>query len=474
MVTRHIIIQLYHFTPIVSTENKKFTNEAFNMIFTKDRKFYSSLLHLAVPMAIGNLVTFLITLTDSIAVGKIGDAATASVFVGGLVATALQMFIAGIEGGVTVGISQYWGKGEGEPIKRIFSIGTILIFLFGVLLALLCFFFPEKISSLLGRGDGGTEYLRLLSFSFPLYALSGAIGAALRGVEAPTVVTIASFTAFVINLFFDVLLIFGKLGFTKMGISGAAIATVIARGAELLILALYLFIKDKRINLRARELLKLDGRISLDFFRYTSPIVLGQLVWIFNTFFSSYVFSSFGSDAVITGLSVANTLNALSYVVMNGLSGAVGIIIGKAVGEGDRKKLRPYAYTTEIIFIILGILTSATLLLVKNPFVSLYNISEQAADVAKSLITVLAFTVIGTSYQAACLLGIVRGGGDTSFILKNDAFFIFLAVIPLTVSALKLGAPLWVVFLALKSDQLLKCIPAAIKINRFHWARDLT
>ena len=86
----------------------------------------------------------------------------------------------------------------------------------------------------------------------------------------------------------------------------------------------------------------------------------------------------------------------------------------------------------------------------------------------------LAFTIIGTSYQSACLLGIVRGGGDTSFILKNDALFIFFVVIPLTVLALKLGAPLWLVFLALKSDQIFKCIPAAVKINRFHWAKNLT
>ena len=345
------------------------------MIFTKDKKFYSDLRRLAVPMAIGNLVTFLITLTDSIAVGKIGDAGTASVFAGGLIATALQMFIAGIEGGVTVGISQFWGKGEGEPIKRIFSIGAALIFVFGLLLGAVSFIFPSEICSLFVK-DGGDakEYLKLLAISFPLYALSGAIGSALRGVESPGIVTLASFAAFVINLILDILLIFGKLGFTKMGVSGAAIATIIARAAELLILIIYLLFVDKRIRIRIGDFFRFDKKITLDFLRYTSPIVLGQLIWIFNTFFSSYVFSSFDSEAVITGLSVANTLNSLSYIVMNGLSGAVGIIIGKAVGEGEHKRLREYAYTTELIFIILGALTCVTILAVKNPFISLYRL----------------------------------------------------------------------------------------------------
>lgn len=445
------------------------------MFFTRDRRFYSDLKRLAIPMAIGNLVTFLITLTDSVVVGRLGDEATASVFVGGIIATTLQMFISGIEGGVTVGISQYWGKGEREPIKRIFSLGTALIFIFGAALFLTSFFIPDKISSLFGRNTkDAASYLKYLSPSFPIFAISGAIGAALRGVESPGIVTFASVIAFSINLFFDILLTFGKLGFTNMGVLGTATATIIARGFELLILIIYLFLKDKRIEAKPRDLIKFDKKISIDFLKYTSPILLGQVIWIINTLFSSYVFASFKSDPIITGLSVANTLNSLSYIVMNGLSGAVGIIIGKAVGEGERKKLREYTYTTEIIFIILGIITSVTLFAVKNPFVSLYNISAEAVAVAKGLVTVLAFTIIGTSYQCACLLGIVRGGGDTSFILKNDAFFIFLFVIPLTVLALNLNAPLWLVFLALKCDQILKCIPAAIKINRFKWVRDLT
>lgn len=445
------------------------------MIFTKDKKFYSDLRRLALPMALGNLISFLITLTDSVVVGKLGDGATASVFAGTLIATTLQMLITGIEGGITLGISQYYGKGEGEPIKRIFSLGTVLILALGILIFIPSLLFPGAIAgSFSSGGEGSAEYLKLLSLSFPLFALSGGIGAALRGVESVKIVTFSSFFAFAVNLVLDVLLVFGKLGFTKMGISGAALATVIARSSELLILVLYLFLKDKKIAVTKKEVLKFERGVSRDFFKYTSPILLGQMIWIINTLFSSYVFASFSSDAILTGLSVANTLNSLAYISINGLSGAVGIIVGKTVGEGKTEKLREYAYTTQAIFIILGILTSLALLLVKAPFISLYNISSEAVTVAKSLITVLAFTVIGTAYQLACLTGLVRGGGDTAFILKNDAIFIFLFVIPLALVALRLNAPLPLILLALKSDQILKCLPAAIKINRFRWVKNVT
>lgn len=445
------------------------------MVFTKDKKFYFDLKRLAVPMALGNLISFLITLTDSIVVGRLGDGATAAIFSGTLIATTLQMLIAGIEGGITLGISQYFGKGEREPIKRIFSLGVALILALGVLLFLPSFFMPGVITRSFGSAsEEGARYLKLLSVSFPVYALSGGIGAALRGVESVRIVTFSSFLAFVVNLSFDILLVFGKLGFAKMGVLGAAAATLIARIVELLVLVLHLFFKDDKIKISSKELLKMNKGISRDFFKYTSPIILGQIIWIINTLFSSYVFASFRSDAVLTGLSVANTLNSLAYISINGLSGAVGIIVGKTVGEGRVEKLREYAYTTEVIFLFLGIITSLALILVRDPFASLYDISPEAMKIAKSLITVLAFTVIGTAYQLACLVGLVRGGGDTAFILKNDAVFIFLFVIPLTLIALKLGAPLPLILLALKSDQILKCLPAAIKINRFGWVKNVT
>ena len=445
------------------------------MVFTKDKKFYFDLKRLAVPMALGNLISFLITLTDSIVVGRLGDGATAAIFSGTLIATTLQMLIAGIEGGITLGISQYFGKGEREPIKRIFSLGVALILALGVLLFLPSFFMPGVITRSFGSAsEEGARYLKLLSVSFLVYALSGGIGAALRGVESVRIVTFSSFLAFVVNLSFDILLVFGKLGFAKMGVLGAAAATLIARIIELLVLVLHLFFKDGKIKISPKELLKMNKGISRDFFKYTSPIILGQIIWIINTLFSSYVFASFRSDAVLTGLSVANTLNSLAYISINGLSGAVGIIVGKTVGEGRVEKLREYAYTTEVIFLFLGIITSLALILVRDPFASLYDISPEAMKIAKSLITVLAFTVIGTAYQLACLVGLVRGGGDTAFILKNDAVFIFLFVIPLTLIALKLGAPLPLILLALKSDQILKCLPAAIKINRFGWVKNVT
>lgn len=445
-------------------------------ILTKDREFYKNLIHLALPMAAQYLVSFLITLTNSISIGKLGKEATAGAYIGTLIFTLLQMFITGIESGITVASSRSWGEGNTEKIKNIAAIGADISLAFGAVISALSVFFPSAFISLFLGGksaSGGAEYLKLLAFSFPFFCLSGALGALMRSIESPKITAVSSTVAFTVNLILNYALVFGKLGFSALGIKGAAIATVSARAAELLIILIYVFFIDKKLKLTVKFFFTFDKDISLDFLKYTTPIVLGQMVWIANTLFASYLLSKVGSDDVVAGLAVANTLNSLSYILMNGLSGAVGIIIGKTIGEGKNEKIKSYAYTTQLIFILLGLLTSGALLIARSPFISMYKIGNEAADVAKALISVLAITIIGTSYQSACLIGLVKSGGDVSFILKNDAFFVFLVVIPLSVLAAKLSAPVWIIFLALKSDQLLKCIPAAIKINRFGWIKKL-
>ena len=214
--------------------------------------------------------------------------------------------------------------------------------------------------------------------------------------------------------------------------------------------------------------------VSFSFFKTSIPVTGGQIIWIINTFFASFLLGKLDTGGVIPALAVANTLNSLSYILMNGLSSAVGIIISKTVGEGKRKKIREYSYTVQAIFIILGLITGGALFLLRGPFVSIYNIGTEAKGIAMALIGVLSITIIGTCYQSACLLGLVKSGGDVSFILKNDAFFIFLVVIPLSVAVFNLTKDPALVFLALKSDQILKCAVAAVKINRFKWVKDVT
>ena len=178
--------------------------------------------------------------------------------------------------------------------------------------------------------------------------------------------------------------------------------------------------------------------------------------------------------AVITAVSVVNMMSTLAFIALTGLASAVSIIIGKTIGSGRYNLVKEYAITTQLVFLIVGILTGIMLYALTDPFLSLYTgISATALAEAKLLALVLSITIIGSAYEYPCL-SMVKAGGDISFMFKNDTIFVFLVVLPSAFLAAYLGAPAWVTFACLKSDQILKCFVAIVKINRFNWIKDLT
>ena len=447
-------------------------------LITRDRSFYRSLVALAVPVALQNLITFAVSFADNLMVGSLGDAAVSGVYMGSQIQTLLQMISGGIEGAILVLASQYWGKKDIRSIKRIIAIGLQFSLMFGILLTTVCLVFPSQILSLFTADAAviadGIVYLRIVCLSYVFFCVTQALISSMRSVEVARIGMGVSAISLVFNILLNYLLIFGHFGFPALGIAGAAIATLISRIVETLVMVLYVAKADKKLSLRFSDLLVVDKLLQKDFIRYGLPIIGGNLVWSVNMMVNSMILGRY-SASVITAASVANTMNSLAYVTMNGLSAAVGIITGKTVGAGQTEKMKEYAYTVQILFFSLGLVTGGIVALLKNPFISIYTgITSEAALYSRQFITVLSVTIIGTCYQAAGLFGLVKSGGDISFVFKNDTIFVFLVVLPSAIIASYLGAAPWVVFACLKCDQILKCFVAVVKINRFDWMKNLT
>ena len=447
---------------------------------TRDRSFYRTLIALAIPVALQNLITFSVTMADNLMVSSLGDAAVSGVYMGGQVQTFLQMFSGGIEGALLILAAQYWGKRDTASIKKIVSIGLHFSLAFGLVLTLAGLLLPRQIISLFTDKreviEQGVVYLRTVCFSYVFFCVTQALISAMRSVEVARIGMTVSLVSLVVNVGLNYVLIFGKLGLPAMGVKGAALATVISRAAETAVMVVYVGFRDKKLNLRLSDLLQSDALLRKDFIKYGLPIVGGNVVWSINLMANSAILGHLpGADAVVTAASVANTMNSLAYVTMNGMSSAVGIITGKTVGAGKTELMKEYARTVQLLFLGVGLLTGGFLALMRNPFISLYtNISPDAVKISRQFINVLSVTMIGTCYQAAGLFGLVKSGGDISFVFRNDTIFVFLVVLPSAILAAYLGAPAWVVFACLKCDQILKCFVAVVKINRFNWMKNLT
>lgn len=447
-------------------------------VITRDKSFYKTLIALAIPTALQNLISFLVTFADNLMVSPLGDAAVSGVYMGGQVQTFLQVFTVGIEGTIVILSSQYWGKGEKEPIKTVSSTGLHFSLATGIVIMTLCLIMPDKIVGIFTDDasviESGTAYLQTVCLSYPFFCLTQSLVASMRSVETARLGMVVSLFSLTSDVILNYLLIEGHFGCPALGTRGAALATLASRIIETAVTLIFVLKLDKKLRFRLRDFLRTDSALRRDFIRYGLPLVGGQVIWAINLMGNSVIMGHFDRE-VITAVSMANTMNTLAYVVMNGMSGAVGIITGKTIGAGKTELVKEYARTVQIIFLCLGFLTGGTIALLKAPFISLYSgVSAEAASFSRQFITVLSITAIGTCYQAAGLFGLVKSGGDVSFVFRNDSIFVLGVVLPSAIIASHLGAAPWIVYACLKCDQILKCFVAVVKINRFNWMKNLT
>ena len=446
-------------------------------VFTKDRSFYRSLVTLAVPISLQNLVTFAVSFADNVMIGSLGDDAISGVYIGGQLQSVLQMFVGGIEGAILILAAQYWGKKDTQSIRKVVSIGIKFALAVGLLSSLVAVLFPQWVIRAFTTEPGviqeGAAYVQIVGFTYLFFSVSQVMIAAMRSVETARIGLYISCMALVINVCLNYVFIFGHFGFPAMGVRGAALATLVSRILEMCVGIGYVFFVDKKLRFGLKDLLHTDRQLLRDFIRYGLPVIGGQVVWAINSLANTKILGYY-SAGVIAAASITGMLHNLVYVWMNGMSSAVGIITGKTVGAGQYEKMKEYSKTVQMIFLFVGLISGTAVFLARDGFISLYNASPEAQAYSRQFINVISVTIIGTCYQAACLFGLVKSGGDISFVFKNDTIFVFLVVIPSSLLAMWLGAPPWVVFACLKCDQILKCFVAIVKINRYNWMKNLT
>ncbi|QHQ61672.1 MATE family efflux transporter [Anaerocolumna sedimenticola] len=443
-----------------------------------DRAFYKRLFILAIPIALQNIVTYSVGLTDNVMVGSLGEVAISGVYLCNQIQIILQMLVAGIGAALIVLAAQYWGKNDKESTKNIMGIGLKIASACAVIFFILVFFFTDQFLSLFSDNtmvvaEAG-KYAKIICFTYLFFCISNVLNATLRCIGTVKIGLYLSIVSFFLNVTLNWVFIFGNLGAPALGIRGAAIATLISRLVEFSCYIIYMRFMDNKLKMYFKDVLHTNMELVKDFFRYGLPVIMGDVLWGINLAVQGAIVGRLGADS-IAAVSIANIVFSVVSVGVYGIASASAVIIGNAAGEGDLQKIKAYTKKLQAVFLIGGICTGLFLFLIKDYVLLLYNVSEETLNIAKALMTVLSVTVIGTAYQMSTLTGIVRAGGATHFVLINDIIFVWFIVIPLSlIMAFVIGAPTWVVFLCLKCDQILKCAVAVVKVNRFDWIKKLT
>ena len=444
----------------------------------KDKYFYSTFFRLFAVVALQNLIVFSVNLMDSIMLGTYSETAMSGVSLANQVQFLLQCSVGGTGNGLNVIASQYWGKGETEPIKKIYASALWTAVAISGIITAAVLFFPSAILGILSNETQivaeGVEYIKIIGLSYIIFAITTVLTALMRSVESVGIGFVSSALALVVNITLNYGLIFGNMGMPEMGARGAAWATLASRVAELIVVAVYVFVIDKKLRLRIRDSFSVNRDFLRDYLRAGLPLVGSGSSWGVAMAVQTAIIGRLGAAAIGANAIAAPVFQVVA-VLYTSSSSAAATLIAKTVGENDVPRVKRYSKKLQIIFLIAGVLSCGAMLLMKNAIIGYYNVTDETRALAATFINILSVTVIGSAYEAPCLCGIVSGGGNTKFVLCNDLVFMWGLVLPLSaLSAFVFKWSIPVTFFILKADQIAKCFVAIPKVNRYRWIRKLT
>ena len=447
-------------------------------MLVKDKQFYKSFLLLCLPIVLQNVIALSVNLADNIMLGSYSEAALSGATAVNQIQFIYQNILMGIGDSMVILASQYWGKRDTAAMKKIASVAMRAGLIVMVVLFAVMSLFPARVMGLFNSDAAiiseGVNYVSIIRFTYPFFCVSTLLLAALRSTEVVGIAFATSLSALVVNCCINWCLIFGNLGFPEMGVRGAAIGTLISRIVEMTLILLFIGLKEKNLGLKLRDFLHLDRQMVRDYFRVGSPIIFLQCLWGVNNALQTVILGHMTSSA-ISANSMASNLFQIVKTVAVGAASTANVIIGKTIGQGDMKRVREYSKTLQILFLGIGVCCSILLFGLTEPVLSLYSLSDESRELARTFLHILCVVMLGMSYQMPVNSGIIKGGGDTRYVMKLDLTSIWGIVVPLSfIMAFVVKASPVVVVWCLNLDQLFKCVPAFIKVNYGHWVKKLT
>ncbi len=438
------------------------------------RSFWRTVLPLAIPIALQNLLTNSFQLVDTIMLGKLGDEAIAAVGSAGRVSFFAGIVIFGFASGGAVFLAQYWGAHDYAGLRRSYGIILLCTTVFAAALATVCVIIPKQVMSILTDDanmiDTGAEYLRIAAFSYVGIALSQSMSTALRCTERVKLPLYVSFAAVGMNAALNYVLIFGKLGFPALGVKGAAYATLISALLNPMLMLLLSLKGDSILKSKPRDIFNITGDFVRQYIRRGLPVLLNEFLWVTGMIIYDAVYGRMGIFAALT---VFRTVENIVFVLYVGLCNACNVLVGKAVGEGDFERAKLDARRFTALVPVLGVLLGGTLILLRKPILSLFDITDAAAHTAEMLMVIYALEMGLRNIPYMTIVGIFRAGGDTRTGLFIEVLDYYLLAIPLTVVlglVVKMDF-LWVYLIMLLAEDVPKSIVCIRRLLSDRWIK---
>lgn len=448
------------------------------------RGFYRSAIALMLPMILQNLVTNCMALADSFMVGALGETELAAVTMANSVFYVLSLIIFGIQSGTGVLVAQYYGKGRLDAINRIMGMGYYVSLGLTALIALLSFFFPMQLMQLVTNNpdlwEPGAEYARIVGFSYVCMAFSGVYIAVQRSMENPGLGAILLTVSGALNILLNYMFIFGKWGAPAMGCAGAAVATLLSRVLEVLVVT-GCFFRSKRLPVKPGLMLRPGRIIAGDFIKYSLPVVLNEGMWSLAMSLYSIIMGHMpNSTPILAAYTIAGNIDRMAAVALFAAGNAAAVIIGRDIGCGDTKEIYGKGVALNFVCFVTGIISMGILLTIRATLLDgfifpLMDISAEAGELAKMMLAFIAVVMPLRSLNLCNIVGVFRGGGDVRFGLICDIGPLYCVCLPAAaLCGLVFGLGITAVYVCICLDDFCKVFLCLPRLRSGKWINSVT
>ena len=442
--------------------------------------FYKTLFSIAIPIILQNLLQTFVNMMDTIMVGRLGSVPIAAVGLGNQIFFMLNMVVFGVSSGCSIFIAQFWGAKNLSGIRKTF--GFMLLACFFVSLVFLAggTLIPEKLLSFYTKDEAvlkeGIRYLRLVSFCYPMLAISFSCQMAFRSTEHVLLPMVTTAISFVMNVSLNAIFIFGfsPLGIPAMGVLGAALATVISRAVEMIITVGVGIARKFEAMGKIRELLSFNLAFIKKLAFVGIPVLLSETLWGFGITTQNSIFAHAGTDS-FAAFSIMNTVSQLTWVFFIGMGSASSVILGKKIGAGDEEGARAYTHRFCTFFPLMGVIIGLLLFPISRLLPFIFNVEPHIIAITQSMLFVLMAMYPFRAFNMLIIVGVCRSGGDTVFASIIDNGWMWLLAIPLgCLATFVWHQPAWLILICLESEQVLKTVCGLWRVKSGKWLHNIT
>ena len=442
-----------------------------------DKNFRKKLLALVLPITFQQLMLAVVSASDALMVGVIGQDLLSAVSLASQVTFVYNLFLAALTIGTSMFAAQYWGKGDKNAIERILGIVLRTSMLVSAVFFAGTMFTPELLMRIFTEDPVltvyGTDYLRIVSVTYLMCGISQIYLCIMKNSGLAAKSMVISSTAAGLNIILNAVLIYGLFGAPRMEAAGAAAATALSRVAELAWVLLELR-KKGRIKIRLRYILHPDQPMRKEFWHYTFPVLGNELVWGGGFTMYSVIMGHLGTDAVAAN-SIANIVKNLIASLAMGIGNGGAIIVGNELGAGKLEKAKLYGGKLCRIAVISGICSGIFLLAVSPAVLLVSDLSPTAEEYLKWMLVMCSYYMIGKYVNGTTISGIFCAGGDSRFGFLCDTITLWCFTVPAGfITAFVLKMPVLFVYFIINLDEIVKLPAVYRRYKKYRWLKDLT